>query len=140
MNFVARLSGHGLFARALRGSVLTAGSYATAQGLRLISNLILTRLLYPEAFGVMALVSVALVGLQMFSDLGLGPAIAQNPRGDDPDFLNTAFTLNALRGAVLPGSMLYSAVSQPVGSGSRIFHGGNPSSTLAVQRIVVRSA
>lgn len=101
MNFVARLSGHGLFARALRGSVLTAGSYATAQGLRLVSNLILTRLLYPEAFGVMALVSVALVGLQMFSDLGLGPAIAQNPRGDDPDFLNTAFTLNVLRGALL---------------------------------------
>ena len=54
----------GLTGRALRGSALTAGSYAITQGLRLASNLILTRLLFPEAFGLMALVSVVLVGLQ----------------------------------------------------------------------------
>jgi hypothetical protein len=52
-----------LFQRALTGSMLTAGSYAVTQGMRLVSNLILTRLLFPEAFGVMALVSVVLVGL-----------------------------------------------------------------------------
>lgn len=101
MGIIARLSGQGLFARALRGSMLTAGSYAITQALRLASNLILTRLLFPEAFGVMALVSVALVGLAMFSDMGVGPAISQSPRGDERDFLDTAFTLNAARGAVL---------------------------------------
>ena len=63
-----------LFARALRGGALTAGSYAFTQALRLASNLILTRLLFPEAFGLMALVSVVLVGLAMFSDVGIGPA------------------------------------------------------------------
>lgn len=101
MGFLQRLSGQGLFARALRGSMLTAGSYAVTQALRLGSNLILTRLLYPEAFGVMALVSVALVGLAMFSDMGVGPAISASPRGDERDFLNTAYTLNVARGAVL---------------------------------------
>jgi len=101
MGFIQRLSGEGLFARALRGSMLTAGSYAVTQALRLGSNLILTRLLYPEAFGVMALVSVALVGLAMFSDMGVGPAISASPRGDERDFLDTAFTLNVARGAVL---------------------------------------
>lgn len=95
------LSGQGLFARAFRGSMLTAGSYAVTQALRLASNLILTRLLFPEAFGIMALVSVALVGLAMFSDLGLGPAISQSPRGDEPDFLNTVWTLNVARGGLL---------------------------------------
>lgn len=90
-----------LFRRALSGSLLTAGSYAVTQGLRLVSNLILTRLLYPEAFGVMALVSVVLVGLAMFSDMGVGPAISQHKRGDDPAFLDTAFALNVLRGLVL---------------------------------------
>lgn len=90
-----------LFRRALKGSLLTAGSYAIAQALRLVSNLILTRLLFPEAFGVMALVSVVLVGLAMFSDVGVGPAISQHPRGDEDDFLDTAFTINAVRGAVL---------------------------------------
>ena len=88
-----------LFARVMRGSVLTAGSYAIAQGLRLVSNLILTRLLFPEAFGLMALVSVFLVGLAMFSDVGIGPAISQSKRGDDVGFLNTAWSIQVLRGA-----------------------------------------
>ena len=101
MGIIQRLSGQGLFARALRGSMLTAGSYALTQALRLGSNLILTRLLYPEAFGVMALVSVALVGLAMFSDMGVGPAISASPRGDEREFLDTAYTLNVARGAVL---------------------------------------
>lgn len=87
-----------LFTRALRGSVVTAGAYAVSQSLRLISNLVLTRLLFPEAFGLMALVSVFLVGLTMFSDVGIGPAIAQNRRGDEPDFLDTAWTLQVGRG------------------------------------------
>ncbi len=91
----------GLMARALRGSALTAGSFVITQGLRLASNLILTRLLFPEAFGLMALVSVVLVGLQMFSDTGIGPAIARSPRGDEPEFLDTAWTINVVRGGLL---------------------------------------
>lgn len=91
----------GLFARALSGGAVTAGAYAGAQAMRLASNLILTRLLFPEAFGVMALVTVVLVGLQMFSDAGIGPAITRSPRGDEPDFLNTAWTVNVGRGALL---------------------------------------
>ncbi len=69
--------------------------------LRLVSNLIVTRLLFPEAFGVMALVNVFLQGLVMISDLGLGPSIIQNRRGEDPVFLRTAWTLQFLRGVVI---------------------------------------
>lgn len=107
-----------LFRRALTGSMLTAGSYALTQGLRLVSNLILTRILFPEAFGLMALVSVVLVGLSMFSDMGIGPAISQHPKGDDPAFLDTAFTLDVVRGVALwlltcafawPAAQLYDA-------------------------------
>ncbi|WP_232831241.1 oligosaccharide flippase family protein [Pseudogemmobacter bohemicus] len=93
--------GRGLFRRALGGGMFVAGSYVFAQFARLLSNLVLTRLLYPEAFGVMALVMVVLVGLQMFSDVGIGPAISRSARGDEPDFLNTAWTLNVFRGAGL---------------------------------------
>jgi len=91
----------GLFARAMRSSVWVAAGYAASQVLRLASNLILTRLLFPEAFGLMALVSVFLVGLTMFSDVGVAPAILQNKRGDDPEFLNTAWTIQLLRGVGL---------------------------------------
>lgn len=90
-----------LFSRAMRGSAFTAGSYALTQGMRLASNLILTRLLAPDAFGVMAIVSVVLVGMIMFSDVGVSASISQSKRGDDPDFLNTAFTIHAFRGSML---------------------------------------
>lgn len=93
----------GLMARALRGSAVTALGMAATQGLRLAANLILARLLFPEAFGLMALVTVVLVGLQMVSDTGLGPSIARSPRGDDRAFLDTAWTIQVIRGALLAG-------------------------------------
>ena len=90
-----------LGARALRSSFLAVGSYGAQQALRLASNLILTRLLFPEAFGMMALVFMVIQGLNMFSDAGVSPAIMQSKRGDDPRFLNTAWTLKVGRGVIL---------------------------------------
>lgn len=94
-------SGQGIFARAMRGSIVVAGAYAFSQALRLASNLILARLLFPEAFGLMALVTVVIVGLQLVSDTGVSVAIAQHRRGDERTFLDTAYSINVLRGAVL---------------------------------------
>jgi O-antigen/teichoic acid export membrane protein len=87
--------------RALRGTAWTIGGFGAQQMLRLASNLVLTRLLFPEAFGLMALVAVFMQGLQMFSDVGIGPSIIQDKRGDDPRFLHTAFTIQAIRGVCL---------------------------------------
>lgn len=98
-----RLAGQGLFARALRGSAFIALGYVGGQAMRLAANLILTRLLFPEAFGMMALVTMVMIGLTMFSDVGIGPAILGNRRGDDPRFLDTAWTVQVLRGGLLWG-------------------------------------
>lgn len=95
------VSDQGLKARLIRSSGWTAVGFGAAQVLRLGSNLILTRLLFPEAFGLMALVTVFMVGLSMLSDVSIGPAIHQNARGDDPDFLDTAWTVQVARGLVL---------------------------------------
>ena len=84
--------------RAMRGSAWIIMGYCAGQGFRLISNLVLTRLLFPEAFGLMALIMVFIVGLTMFSDVGIGPSISQSKRGDEPDFLNTAWTIQVMRG------------------------------------------
>lgn len=94
-------AGEGLRSLALRGTAITLGGTAGQQFLRLVSNLILTRLLFPEAFGMMALIQSFTAGLQMFSDIGLRPSIIQNKRGEDPDFLNTAWTLQIIRGVLL---------------------------------------
>lgn len=93
--------GNGLRSLALRGTAITLGGTAGQQFLRMASNLILTRLLFPEAFGMMALIQSFTVGLQMFSDIGLRPSIIQNKRGEEPDFLNTAWTLQIIRGVAL---------------------------------------
>ncbi|WP_316431093.1 oligosaccharide flippase family protein [Leptolyngbya sp. NK1-12] len=87
--------------RAIRGSIWTFLGYGSSQILRLGGNLVLTRLLFPEAFGLMALVQTFLTGLQMFSDLGIFPSIVHSKRGEDPAFLNTAWTLQVIRGIVL---------------------------------------
>lgn len=86
---------------AIRGTIWTIAGYGASQVLRLGGNLILTRLLDPKLFGLMALVNVFIIGLHLFSDLGIGTSVIQNKRGDDPAFLNTAWTLQAVRGLVL---------------------------------------
>ncbi len=95
------LRGDALSAKAIRGVALTIFGFGGSQVLRLISNLILTRLLFPEAFGMMALVYVFMQGLNNFSDVGITPSIMQSKRGDDRDFLNTAWTIQVIRGALL---------------------------------------
>lgn len=95
--------GDALRARAMRGSMLTIVSFGGQNALRLGSNLILTRLLFPEAFGLMALVQVFMTGLQMFSDLGINASVIRSKRGEDQRFLDTAWTVQLLRGVLLCG-------------------------------------
>jgi len=117
MSLLPRLmTGDSLTARALRGAGLTVFGFGWSQAMRLLSNLVLTRLLFPEAFGLMALITVFLMGLNMFSDVGVSPSILQSKRGDERDFLDTAWTIQALRGGLLwlvacllawPAALLY---------------------------------
>jgi O-antigen/teichoic acid export membrane protein len=77
------------------------GGYGLSQVLRFGSNLLLTRLLVPDMFGVMAIANIVMVGLALFSDVGLLPNVVQNARGNDPAFLNTAWVIQILRGVLL---------------------------------------
>ncbi len=95
------VQGETLKARAVRGAAWTLAGFGANKVLGLVSTLVLTRLLFPEAFGLMALAGVFMTGLQMFSDIGIRPSIIQSKRGEDPDFLNTAWTMQVVRGFVL---------------------------------------
>ena len=88
--------------RVITSSFWSFGSYGVNQAIRLGNNLILSRLLFPEAFGLMSLVQVFMQGLEMFSDIGINPSIVQNERRDR-DFLNTAWTIQVIRGFLLWG-------------------------------------
>jgi O-antigen/teichoic acid export membrane protein len=87
--------------RAGRGSLVQIGGQLISQLLRLGSNLIMTHLLVPDAFGLVAIVQSVMLGLQLVSDVGVWQSIVRSKRGDDPDFLNTCFSLHALRGVLL---------------------------------------
>lgn len=139
-----------LIQRLLRGAALTSGGFLIAQALRFGSNLIVARLLFPEAFGLMALLTMILMGLTLLSDTGVQQSIMGNPRGDDPDFLNTAWTLNAARGILLwllacalawPAAQFYSApdllLIVPVGALSLILAGLAPTRIYTAQRHLI---
>jgi len=87
--------------QAFRATAWTIGGFGASMVLRFASNLILARLLLPDFFGLMALVNVFIMGLHLFSDVGLGPSLIQNKRGDDPTFINTAWTIQVIRGGAL---------------------------------------
>ena len=93
--------GSSLMARVLRSASWLIIGYGGGQMLRLAANLILARLLFPEAFGLMALVNVVIMGLTLFSDTGINAAIAQSERGDDPEYLDTAYSIQVVRGILL---------------------------------------
>lgn len=90
-----------LKALTMRSTLWTMTGHGANESLRLLSNLILTRLLIPEDFGLMLLVNVFLMGLQLFSDVGIGPSIIQNKQGDEKSFLDTAWTIQVIRGTCL---------------------------------------
>jgi len=87
--------------RVARSSLFTIGGYAASNVLRLGSNVLLAQMLLPEIFGQMVLVGLLLLGIGMFSDVGIGPCIVQSARGRDAAFVRTAFTVQALRGVTI---------------------------------------
>ena len=62
-------------------------SFGVVQVLRLLNNVILTRLLEPSVFGLMSLVVAIRVGMELVSDVGVTQNIVSNPRGHRPRIL-----------------------------------------------------
>lgn len=87
--------------KTVRATVMVTSAMVFQKGVQFVSNLILTRLLFPGAFGIMALCWAILTGLTMFSDVGLRPAILNSPRGDEPGFMNTAWTIQIVVGCLI---------------------------------------
>ncbi|MCK5877119.1 MAG: oligosaccharide flippase family protein [Candidatus Marithrix sp.] len=86
---------------AIRGSVWIIIGFGISQVMRFGGNIVLTRLLSPEAFGIIGTVTAVLIGLEMFSDVGLRPNIIQSQRGEEPAFIRTAWTIQIIRGIIL---------------------------------------
>ena len=82
------------------GMWLSFGSFGE-NGLRMIRNMILTRLLVPDVIGLMAIILAVNMFFESFTQVGLREAVIQNERGNDKAFLNSAFLLSAGRSLIL---------------------------------------
>lgn len=79
----------------------TIAGHALAQVLRFGSNLVLTRLLAPEMFGVMAVGYMVFTGFVMLSDMGTFGLVSKSVRGEEPRFLNVVWVVQIVRGAII---------------------------------------
>ena len=95
--------------RAVRGGAWLGAGTGIEQGLRFLRNIILTRLLAPEAFGLMAIVLALNTAFESFTDVGIKQAIVQNPRGQTREYLNGAWWFSCIRAVVLYGLAFWSA-------------------------------
>jgi O-antigen/teichoic acid export membrane protein len=100
----------------LQGSAWTLVGMGAGQALRFGKNLILTRLLFPDVYGVMAIVWSIMLAINLMSDAGLEFSAIRHEKGDQEKFLNTIWTVKIVRGIFLflltvvlayPASMLY---------------------------------
>lgn len=85
--------------RSLRGELFTATYSFVAIGLiKLASSVITTRLLYPEAYGIVSMIAAVAFVLDMMSDLGAMTLMVRHDKAEQPEFVNTVWTLRLMRG------------------------------------------
>jgi O-antigen/teichoic acid export membrane protein len=85
----------------LKGDLFaTAFCFGAQAVIKLGSSLILTRILNPEAYGIIAIiVSIAFV-VELIGDINVTLFIVRDNNGEQPRYLNTARTMNLARGAL----------------------------------------
>lgn len=93
---------------------LSSGIFYTALAkysgivISIVIGAVLARLLTPEEFGIVALVTVFVSFFNLLSDFGLGPAVVQNQSLDDKD-VHSIFSFSILLGFLLSGLFFLAA-------------------------------
>jgi O-antigen/teichoic acid export membrane protein len=85
------------FKSELFASTFTYGSISI---IRLGSSLVLTRLLTPEAYGIFAIIFSLVAMIELLSDVGSRALLIRHPRGDEPRFVHTLWTMRLIRGGL----------------------------------------
>lgn len=92
--------------RVAGASTWTLGFMGSATALRFLSQIALAHLLAREYFGLIALMRVCLIFVEQLSEVGIRGSVVYHRRGVDAEFLNTAWTLQIVRGFVVWGACL----------------------------------
>lgn len=88
---------HLLSSSALQSAIWMVIGTGGGQIIRLLGNLVLTRLLFPEVFGIMAIILAIIIGLGQLSDIGVRQSVINSDRIEDNRFMRTAWTMQVLQ-------------------------------------------
>lgn len=102
--------------KSLRERLISSGAWSLAgnvisQLLRFGSNLVLTKLLMPDAFGLMGIVTTVHVGVTLLSDAGIHQSLVTNAKGEDPLFRGTAWSIQIIRGLLIGSAIVLSGAA-----------------------------
>ena len=86
--------------RVVRGGFWVLAIRITGQLFRLARTIVLARLLAPADFGLFGIALLAMSALETFSQTGFGAALIQK-KGDTKSYLDTAWTVQVIRGIIL---------------------------------------
>lgn len=86
--------------KAARSGVWVGLSTLISAGISFLRSIVLARLLMPEAFGLMAICSMVIQGIEIFSETGFGAALIHRKERFE-DARDTAFTMLVIRGVGL---------------------------------------
>ncbi|HEY6926906.1 MAG TPA: oligosaccharide flippase family protein [Steroidobacteraceae bacterium] len=90
----------------LKGDLFaTTASFCAQAVLKLCASLILTRILRPEAYGIITILTSVLFAVEMLADLGVNLFVIRDPQAEEPRYLNTAWTIRLGR-ALLNGTLV----------------------------------
>lgn len=92
-----------------KSSLFTLIGQFSALFVKFVSNIMFAALLFPEAFAQIAIVNSIITGFVMFSEIGIRSKVIESDQASDKDFLDTAWSLQILRGVILYGVLCIAA-------------------------------
>src|SRR2546430_16650912 len=98
---MAKRSNHTLGTRTMRGMFWSYGSYVGTRGSSLLATAVLTRLITPADFGLVALAATFMTFLDMLQGLGVGQALIVVKDEDVEATAHTAFVVSVAVGVLL---------------------------------------
>jgi len=113
----------------LKGDLFATSASFAAQGIiRVGSSMVLTRILLPEAYGTVTIITSIAFVVSMLADTNVTLFIIRDKNGDEPRYLNTAFTIGLGRAIINCAAIILLA---PV-IASRVYHAPMISAPLRV--------
>ena len=94
----------------LKAGVISVGALLAGQLIRFFANILLAGYLAPNAFGMVGIVNMILLGINLFSDIGLRQLVIQKKDVPTREFLDTVWVVQIIRGMFIVAVALLCAL------------------------------